>query len=253
MPYTASMMSIEEVLRASEVRSASNGLTFAFLPDGDASHAALLERLVATVPMGLVARMRRTVCYFVPWLVKQRRGVAVSTEPGGADDERKELCHHLDIKPAGNLLLISLKFYEDDRYGLAMEFFDKVAYIATLETAERTDFQELLERQLAQPGGELTPEAAEWRSEVESRRAKSEPDPEVEANYRRAAETDALGVYMAALFTDVFFEDLFDQAEHQNPLPPDALYERVRTLERLYPPNRGYSLQIVRQRPRRRS
>lgn len=246
------MLTIEEVLRSSEVRSAANGLRFAFLPTEDSSLPGLLERLVATVPTGVVERMRRTVCYFVPWIVKQRRGVAVASEPAGEEEERKELCHHLDIKPAGNLLLISLRFYEDDRYGLAMELFDKVAYIASLEPPPRPDFDELLERQLDQAGGELTPETADWRAELRKLRAKGAPDPEAEANYRRAAETDALGVYMCALFTDVFYEDLIEE-ENAAPLPPDALYQRVRTLERLYPPNRGYSLQVVRQRPRRRA
>lgn len=245
-------MTIEEVLRASEVRAAPNNLRFAFLPNGDSGLPGLLERLVATVPNGVVERMGRTVCYFVPWIVKQRRGVAVVTEPAAEGEERKELCHHLDIKPAGNLLLISLQFYEDDRYGLAMELFDKVAYIASLEPPARSDFDELLNRALDQPGGELTPETEDWRAEARKLRSKGAPDPEVESNYRRAAETDALGVYMCALFTDVFYEDLIDEA-HANPLSPDALYERVRVLERLYPPNRGYSLQVVRQRPRRRA
>lgn len=249
------MMSIEEVLRAAEVRTAGNGLAYAYLPDGggpEAAGAAALERLVATVPAGVTPRLGRTAVYFVPWLVKQRRGVAVATEPPREGEERKQLCHHLDIKPSGNLLLISLEFYGEDRYGLAMEFFDKAAYIAALEPADRPDFYELIERQMRQPGGELTAEAAEWRAEALERRAKDAPDAEAEANYRRAAETDALGVYMASLFTDVFYEDIAEGGDNQRPLAPEALYERVRVLERLYPPNRGYSLQIIRERARRR-
>lgn len=243
------MMSLEEMLRAAEMHTAGNGLGFAFLPGttGDAP----LDRLVATVPQGVAARLGRTVCYFVPWIVKQRRGVAVSTEAAAEGESRKELCHHLDIKPAANLLLISLQFYQDDRYGLAMEFFDKIAYIAALEPAEHDDFYQLLAQQLARPqSGELTPEANEWRREAAKPRNGAAPDPEAELNYRRAAETDSLGVYMASLFTDVFYEDLTEDAGGP-PLPPDGLYERVRVLERLYPPNRGYSLQVVRQRRRR--
>jgi hypothetical protein len=58
---------------------------------------------------------------------------------------------------------------------------------------------------------------------------------------------------MASLFTDVFYEDLFDEHENFVPLNAEMLYERVRVLERQSPANRGYSLQIVRQRARRRS
>ncbi|MGH9534779.1 MAG: hypothetical protein ACRD2E_07975 [Terriglobales bacterium] len=243
------MMSIEEVLRAAEVRTAPNGLSFASLPGAAAD--APIERLVATVPQGVVPRLGRTVCYFVPWLIKQRRGVGVATEVAAEGESRKELCHHLDVKPAANLLLISLQFYQDDRYGLAMEFFDKIAYIAALEPASREDFYLLLAQQLERtPGGELTPEANEWRREAVKAREAGQPDAESELNYRRAAETDSLGIYMAALFTDVFFEDLSEDAGGPA-LPPEGLYERVRVLERLYPPNRGYSLQIVRQRARK--
>lgn len=245
------MKSIEEVLRTAEMHTAPNGMGYAFFP-GTALEAPV-DRLVATVPQGVVNRLGRTVCYFVPWIVKQRRGVAVAEEAAAEGENRKELCHHLDIKPGGNLLLISLQFYHDDRYGLAMEFFDKIAYIAALEPAGRDDFSQLLGQQLARPqSGELTPEANEWRKEAAKARNGSPPDAEAEQNYRRAAETDSLGIYMAALFTDVFYEDLTEDAGGP-PLPPEGLYERVRVLERLYPPNRGYSLQIVRQRARKSS
>lgn len=242
-------MTIEEVLRAAEVSTAPNGLSFASLP-GTAGEAPL-DRLVAAVPQSVIGRLGRTVCYFVPWLVKQRRGVAVATEPAAEGENRKELCHHLDIKPSANLLLISLRFYQDDRYGLAMEFFDKIAYIAAMEPAAQNDFYQLLDQQLAgAQNGELTPEANEWRREAQKRREGGSADRETEQNYRRAAETDSLGIYMASLFTDVFYEDLAEDAGGPA-LPPDSLYERMRVLERLYPPNRGYSLQIVRQRPRK--
>jgi hypothetical protein len=148
--------------------------------------------------------------------------------------------------------LISSKFYADDNYGLGMEFFDKVAYVASLERAQRNDFYQLLEQQLKmEKAGELTPEAWEWRSEVAGKRDRGEQDEEAEANYYRAAETDSLGIYMASLFTDIFYEDLFDERDSFPALPADMLAERVRTLERMFPPNRGFSLQLVRQRQRR--
>lgn len=247
-------MTIEEMLRAGAVRTAGNGLMYAVAQPEDGVAAAEergLERMVEAVPRALTPRLGRAVCYFVPWLYKQRRSVLVGTTPAAPGENRKELCHHLDVKPSGNLLLISLKFYEHDSYGLAMEFFDKAAYLATLDSPENEDFSALLRRQLgAGKPGELTPEAWEWREAL----AKPGAAPEGEGwqNYRRAAETDALGLYMAALFTDVFYEDLFEEDPGFPPLEADQVYERVRAIERLYPPNRGYSLQIVRQRPRRR-
>ena len=247
------MSSVEEMVRTGATRTAENGLVFAVV-GSDGPGWGSLDRMVATVPKPVVLRLGKTACYFVPWLLKQRRGVAISSEAAAEGETRKELCHHLDIKPAGNLLLISLNFYAEDMYGLAMEFFDKIAYVAALENPDRQDYRELLEKQLAaEKAGELTPEAWEWRTETLTRRRDESLDPETESNYQRAAEADALGVYMASLFTDIFYEDLVADHDGFTPLPADQLYERVRTLERLYPPNRGYSLQIVRQRPRRRS
>jgi hypothetical protein len=258
-------MTIEELLRSSQVQTADNGVVYAAV-DGEwesndsdsgevlSSRAAHenLARMVATVPRSLVPRLDRAATYFVPWLYKQRRSVAIDTHPAPAGETRKELCHHVDVKPQGKLLLISLGFYAHDSYGLAMEFFDKVAYLATLEAESRDDFPQLLRQQLAADAkmGELTPDAWEWRQAL----AKAKPgasENEAWENYRRAVETDTLGLYMASLFTDIFYEDLFEPDAEYPLLAPDAVYERVRMAERLYPANRGYSLQIVRQKPKR--
>jgi hypothetical protein len=212
--------------------------------------------MVEAVPRSLVPRIGRTACYFVPWLLKEKRGIAIETAAEAPEDgDQKTLCHHLDLKPQGNLLIISLQFYQHDGYGLAMEFFDKVAYVASLQPEARDDLYRLLERQLRdEQNGEMTPEAFAWRKELVQQRRRGETAEEALTNYRRAAETDALGVYMASLFTDVFYEDLFDEDEDEmKPLSPDHFYERIRTAERLYPANRGYSLQVVRQRARRSS
>lgn len=257
-------MTIEEMLRSGRVQTADNGLMYATIPEaanggdesgghGNDSTARALAHLVVAVPRALVPRLGRSVCYFVPWLVKQRKTVAIALQAAAEDENRKELCHHLDVKPSGNLLLISLRFYEHDSYGLAMEFFDKVAYLAALEPAAESakEFDELLHRQLEGKPGELTPEAWEWRSGfLEATPAAAD---EAWLNYRRAAETDALGLYMAALQTDVFYEDLFEPEAEFPALDPEMVCERVRVMERLYPPNRGFSLQVVRPRRRRRA
>jgi len=248
-------MTLDELLRTASVRTADNGVVFSLPPGTDADDRGL-ERMVSAVPRGLAARLGRTATYFVPWLVKVRRSVAVALEPAPEGESRKELCHHLDVKPAGNLLLISLQFYEHDAYGLAMEFFDKIAYLAALDTGTNGDLEALLRRQLEAPAagenasGELTPDAWEYRSTWLG--ASAAKRAEAWQNYRRAAETDALGLYMAALFTDVFYEDLFEPESSFPQLSPEQLSERLRAVERLYPPNRGYSLQLVRERPRRR-
>ncbi|MGH9392849.1 MAG: hypothetical protein ACRD1E_01670 [Terriglobales bacterium] len=249
-------MTMDELLRSAAVRTADNGLVFSIQPADDdvAAEDRSLERMVAAVPRALATRLGRTATYFVPWLFKHRRSVAVALAPAAEGETRKELCHHLDVKPSGNLLLISLQFYEHDAYGLAMEFFDKIAYLAALEPApaapgQSSEPQALLQRQLESgKPGELTPEAWEYRQAVAAGNANND----AWQNYRRAAETDALGLYMAALFTDVFYEDLFEPGSEFPALEPVQLTERLRALERLYPPNRGYSLQLVRERPRRR-
>ena len=254
-------MTIDEALRSGNVRTGDNGLMVGVVAapaPGESSAGAGadrgLDRLAAAVPRALVPRLGRAACYFVPWLLKQKRTVVVGLEPPPEGETRKELCHHLDVKPTGNLLLISLKFYEHDSYGLAMEFFDKIAYLAALNPtgAEGDDDFDARLRSDAEKSkpGELTPEAWEWRTALNE--AGANRTAAAWRNYRRAAETDALGLYMASLFTDVFYEDLFEPNPEYPALDPELLYERIRVLERLYPPNRGFSLQMVRQRPRRR-
>lgn len=254
-------MTIEELLRTGQVQTGENGFVYASLISNGHGPAAVLERplekLIATVPRPVVERLGRSACYFVPWLVKQRRGIAIATAAAAEGETRRELCHHLDVKPQSNLLLISTQFYENDAYGLAMEFFDKVAYLAALERDTRTDFYEVLRVQAAEPkAGEISAEAWEWRQ------SQSPPAAEAVAggaalsedwrNYERAAEADALGLYMGSLFTDVFYEDLHEPGQNFPALSAEMIYRRVRALERLYPPNRGYSFQVVRQRSRRR-
>ena len=254
-PGTLMHMTIEEMLRSSEVRTAGNGVVYAVVEPGEADVRSL-EQMVEAVPRSLVPRIGRTACYFVPWLLKEKRDVVIETAAEAPEDgEQKALCHHLDLKEQGNLLVISLQFYQHDSYGLAMEFYDKIAYVASLQPETRDDFYRLLERQLRdEHGGEMTPEAFAWRKELLQQRHRGDAAEEAETNYRRATETDALGVYMASLFTDVFYEDLFDDGEETStPLSPDHFYDRIRTAERLYPANRGYSLQVVRQRARRSS
>ncbi|MGH9519231.1 MAG: hypothetical protein ACRD2D_06255 [Terriglobales bacterium] len=247
-------MTIEEMLRLGQVQTSDNGLVFAVIGENGAADRAQQEtvaRMAATVPRSLMPRLGRTATYFVPWLLKQRRSIHIGLQAAAEAEKRHELCHHLDVKPGGNLLLISLRFYEHDGYGLAMEFFDKIAYLASLEDDPRPDFGQLLrrERETSKPG-ELTPEAWEWRQGLEEADASLAAEPL--RNYQRAAEADTLGLYMASLYTDVFYEDLFESEPAFPVLDAEQTYERVRTAERLFPPNRGYSLQIIRQRPRRR-
>ncbi|MGH9487218.1 MAG: hypothetical protein ACRD04_06455 [Terriglobales bacterium] len=244
-------MTVEEMLRSGSVRTAENGLMYAVVAEEGGAEARGLEHMVEAVPRVLIPQLGRAVCYFVPWLYKQRRSVLVGRAPAAEGENRKELCHHLDIKPSGNLLLISLKFYELDSYGLAMEFFDKIAYLAAMESPDGNDFEGLLRRQYeGGKAGELTPEAWEWRRAFAE--AKPEAAEEAWRNYRRSAEADALGLYMASMFTDIFYEDLFEPEPGFAPLEAARVHERVRSVEHLYPANRGYSLQIVRQRPRKR-
>lgn len=248
-------MTIEEMLRGGQVRTAENGIMYAVVTEEGGPDSSVvqrsLEHMVETVPRSLIPHLGRAVCYFVPWLYKQRRSILIGRTPAPEGEARKELCHHLDVKPSGSLLLISLKFYEHDTYGLAMEFFDKIAFLAAMESPDASDFESLLRRQFdAGKAGELTSEAWEWRTAYNE--GKAEDKLEAWRNYRRSAEADALGLYMASMFTDIFYEDLFESEPGFPPLDPAQVHERVRSVEHLYPANRGYSLQIVRQRPRRR-
>ncbi len=245
------MMTVEQMLRSQAARTADNGLTFGLA--GNEPVWLPLERLVSAVPASLVPRLGRCAIYFVPWIVKQRRGVSIATEPKAEAEERSELCHHLDFRNQGALGIISYEFFANDVYGMAMEFYDKIAYLAALQPPPRDDFQQLLAEQWNQtPAGEITPDAWDWRKQVKTEDGGPVREGEAWQNYLRTAETDALGLYLGALFMDIYYEDLFDGRDEQPPLPPEALQLRLRTLEKIYPPNRGQTLEIYRQRERRR-
>ncbi len=244
-------MTVEQMLRSQAARTGENGLTFGLA--GKEPDWLPLERLVGTVPAALVPRLGQCAVYFVPWLVKQRRGVSIALEPKAAEEERTELCHHLDFRNQGALAIISYEFFAQDLYGLAMEFYDKIAYIAAMQPPPRDDFQQLLAEQWPQtPAGEVTPDAWDWRRQVKGGEGAPQREGEAWQNYLRTAETDSLGLYMGALFMDIYYEDLFDGSDEQPPLPPDPMQQRLRALEKLYPPNRGQMLEIYRQRERHR-
>ncbi len=241
------VMTIEQVLRQHAARTGENGLVYGLV--GPEPDWLPLERLIQSVPAGLMPKLKNFGVYFVPWLVKQKRSVLVAAEPKAEGEKRNELCHHLDFRSQGTLAVISHQYYHDDMYGLAMEFFDKVAYVAALEESENdAAFAVLLEQQAAP--GELTPDAWGWRQELEKPGGRNE---ENLINYRRTAFTDALGLYMAAMFMDVYYEDLFDTRDEFPALAPEPLQQRLRWMEKQYPPNRGFPFQVYRQRERRRA
>jgi len=80
----------------------------------------------------------------------------------------------------------------------------------------------------------------------ESRKVATAPGPEAEKrknDYFAATFSDAVSIYLLSLFLDVDYQDL---RERDYPLlAPNALAERLRKINEMFPPNPGFEFAVL--------
>jgi len=220
---------------------ATNGICYAVV--GEISTAvADVERMIMAVPRTIAAALNRKAYYFVPLtlnmgddtLIADRYDVQLSDSA---------ICHRNQNLGDSQYVFISTRLMEDS-FAIAFEFFINIGHNFVERVGISQEFVDLAWRQVSDKvRGETSLDAYELRKVAttvgpEAEKAKHE--------YLLASFADAIAVYILSLYLDVDYQDL---RERDYPLlAPNALAERLRKINELFPPNPGYEFGVYHRR-----
>ena len=230
-----------DVIRESPVQQAVNGICYALsgeLPLG----ASELERLVTLVPTPIAGALARKAYYFVPLTVSQGDETLVADRYDVALSDNA-VCHRNLNVGDSQCVFISTRLMED-RFSVAFEFYINVAHAFVERAGVSQAFGEVAWKQVQEKvRGETSLDAHELR------RLATAPGGDIEKarhEYLEAAFSDAIAIYLLSMALDV---DYYDLRERDYPLlAPNALAERLRKVNELFPPNPGFEFAIYHRR-----
>src|SRR5271169_3272505 len=230
-----------EVVRLAPVSQATNGICYAVM--GDVTNAvADIERLVGAVPRTVAAALSLKAYYFVPLTLNlgDETMIADRYDVQLADSA---ICHRNHTLGDSQCVFISTRLMEDS-FAIAFEFFINVGHNFVDRVGVSQEFADLVWKQVeGRVRGETSVDAYELRKVATT----SGPEAEkARHEYLLAVFADAMAVYMLSLFLDVDYQDL---RERDYPLlAPDALAERLRKINELFPPNPGFEFAVYHRR-----
>lgn len=252
----AATRSAEEVVRASHVTQAPNGVCYSQVGDVTLD-AADLERMIAAVPRGIAASLDRKAYYFVPMAIADNDATLIADgyDVGLSD---RAVCHRNLSMGDSQCVFISTSLM-DDKFSVAFEFYINVGHAFVERAGVSQDFAELVWKQVeAGARGETSLDAYDYRrkavgrllesgaTESEQKRGPRAPlkvvDEKAKTSYLNTAFSDAIAIYVLSLFLDV---DYYDLREREYPLlAPKALAERLRKIAQMFPANPGYEFAV---------
>jgi hypothetical protein len=219
------------------VSQAPNGICYASVGEMTISSADL-ERMVAAVPQTVAAALERKAYYFVPLTVSQGDETLIASRYDVALSDQA-VCHRNLNLGDSQCVFISTRLMED-KFSIAFEFFINVGHAFVERAGVSQGFADLAWKQASdRVRGETSLDAWELRKLAtgngpEREKAKSE--------YLETTFADAIAIYMLAIFIDV---DYYDLREREYPLlAPNALAERLRRVDELFPPNPGFEFAV---------
>jgi len=230
-----------EVVRMAPVSQATNGICYSIMGEVNAAPTDL-ERLVTAVPRTIAAALNRKAYYFVPLtlnlgdetMIADRYDVQLSDTA---------ICHRNHTLGDSQCVFISTRLMEDS-FAIAFEFFINVGHNFVERVGVSQEFADLVWKQVEDKvRGETSLDAYELRKVAttngpEAERARHE--------YQLATFADAIAVYVLSLYLDLDYQDL---RERDYPLlAPNALGERLRKINELFPPNPGYEFAVYHRR-----
>jgi hypothetical protein len=226
-----------EVVRETPVSQAANGICYAVSGDMNIP-AAELERMVSAVPNSIAGALDRKAYYFVPLTVNQGDQTVIADRYDVALSDNA-VCHR-NLELGGSQCVFISTRLMDDKFSIAFEFYINVGHAFVERAGVSREFCELVWKQAeANLRGETSLDA--W----ESRKIASAPGPEAEKHkndYFAATFSDAISIYLLSLFLDVDYHDL---RERDYPLlAPNALAERLRKINEMFPPNPGFEFAV---------
>jgi hypothetical protein len=273
------LLTPEQAAKQATPATSSNGLRYATLGRLDSPHTSPAEiaRLVGAVPTGIAAALTGFTYGFVPLTLSGARLDGEEVGPFSPADRTliapvyqpslvdKAICHRNAPVGSTEYVFLSSRLHTD-RFALAFEFFINIAHNFTDTVGVPATFADLVWQQAtANVRGETSIDAWEERAdalgqphtegesrhrpglvprsgEIAPRRAGS-IDEKARNAYHAAAFADALAIYLLSLYLDFDYADL---REREYPLlTAPALAERLRTVNRIFPPNEGYKFQIL--------
>ena len=230
-----------EIVRESPVSQAANGICYAVSGEMNIS-AADLERLVSAVPKAIAGALDRKAYYFVPLTVNNGDETVIADRYDVTLSD-SAVCHR-NLELGGSQCVFISTRLMDDKFSIAFEFYINVGHAFVERAGVSRDFAELVWKQ-ADSGirGETSLDAWEARKQAAGHSSDSEKH---KNEYLAAAFSDAISIYLLSLFLDVDYQDL---RERDYPLlAADALAERLRKINELFPPNPGYEFAVYHRR-----
>ncbi len=230
-----------EVVRMAPVTQAPNGICYSVMGEMTTGTADL-ERMVNAVPRALSAALDRKAYYFVPLTLNlgDETMIADRYDVGLSDSA---VCHRNQTLGDSQCVFISTRLMEDS-FAIAFEFFINIGHNFVDRAGVSQEFADLVWKQAeSRVRGETSLDAHELRKVAttdgpEAEKAKHE--------YLMAVFSDAIAIYCLSLFLDVDYADL---KERDYPLlAPDALAERLRKINELFPPNPGFEFAVYHRR-----
>ena len=256
---TAVTRSAEEIVRASTIAQAANGVRYSSAGE-TAIDGADLERLVNAVPRNVAGALSRKAYYFVPLTIGEGESTLVSEgyDVGLSD---RAVCHRNLSMGDTQCCFISTRLM-DDKFSVAFEFYINVGHAFVEQAGVAKDFADLVWKQVESGvRGETSLDAYDFRrqalkrpmepvSEDDEKSTKARKlalpvevaDEKAKNGYLNAAFSDAIAIYILSLYIDV---DYYDLREREYPLlAPTALAERLRKVAALFPASPGYEFAV---------
>jgi hypothetical protein len=201
-----------------------------------------LERMVNTVPRTMAGALNRKAYYFVPLTLNMGEETMIA-DRYDVQLSDSAICHRNQTLGDSQCVFISTRLMEDS-FAIAFEFFINVGHNFVDRVGVSQDFADLVGKQMENRArGETSLDAYELRKVVvaggpEAEKARNE--------YLAAVFADAISVYLLSLYLDFDYQDLRERGYPL--LAPDALAERLRKINELFPPNPGYEFVVHRKR-----
>ena len=230
-----------EVVRLAPVSQAANGICYSAMGEVNAGTADL-ERLVNAVPRTIAGALNRKAYYFVPLTLNMGDETMIA-DRYDVQLSDSAVCHRNQTLGDSQCVFISTRLMED-KFAIAFEFFINVGHNFVDRVGVSQEFADLAWKQVeGRVRGETSLDAYELRKVATTQGPEAE---KARHEYLLATFSDAIAVYMLSLYLDVDYQDL---RERDYPLlAPEALAERLRKINELFPVNPGYEFAVYHRR-----
>src|SRR6202012_5727780 len=235
------LLPAQKVAQEVQVLQAQNGVCYAQYGDTHLT-AQELERIVQAVPDAIAVALKQRAYYFVPLTISENDETLVAPEYT-IDFSDRAICHRNVQFGSSEGVFISTRLMQD-RFALAFEFFINAGHHFVEAVGVPQGFSDLVWSQaVADVRGETSQDAWETpRRAADRNRGESFVDEKAKTSYFESAFSDAIAIYMLSLTIDFDYSEL---REREYPLlAAPALAERLRHVNKLFPPNTGYDFEI---------